>query len=179
MMPPVGPPRMPRRPQCSWLGFLIGWKARAGTPVGRGRPRSPLGKGLLSAGEGSGGYIRPAFWSPRVQILYSSRLCRPLRPERDTWEGQRGKERRTSRAENKLQNFRGYVKDLHKYKKKTISLLGRQWVTCQIYDRKWSDCLTSNSKSVSCSVHSLPALAPLVWDRCHKNNFRIILIITF
>lgn len=35
--------------------------------------------------------------------------------------------------------------------------------------------LTSNSKRVSCSVHSLPALAPLVWDKYHKydNNLRI------
>lgn len=163
MTPPVGPLQMPGRPQCSWQGCLIGWKAQAGTPVGRGRQRSLLGKGLLSADEGSGGYIRLAFWSPRARILCSSRLCRPLRPERDKEERQ-GNERGWEQVA-KLQGWcRSFTQVKHK--KKPSLLEGNESCVSPMMkiDRNISDCLTSNSKSVSCSVHSRPALAPLVWE---------------
>lgn len=51
-------------------------------PVDQERLKSLLGKGLLSADGGSGGYIRPAFWSPRALKLCSSHLGKPLRPEK-------------------------------------------------------------------------------------------------
>lgn len=70
-------------------------------PVDQEMLKSLLGKGLLSADEGSGGYIRPAFWSPRALKLYSSRLCKPLRPEK-----------REQRQNKNRRGLRAYVKDL-------------------------------------------------------------------
>lgn len=117
--------------------------------MGRGRLRSLLGKGLLLVDEGSAGYSRPAFGTLRALTLCSSHLCKPLRPERET--GKRDNEGRKETfvlSENILIN------------KPFLSTT-----------KTYNSCLTSNNKSVSCSVHSLPALAPLVLER-HENNVR-------